>query len=57
MRNVRMPKRVLLCLVIFGPCLILGARVAAAQGEPAEKDFVEYRPSAQVRVIPDLAYA
>jgi acetyl esterase/lipase len=57
MRNVRMRKQVLLCLVIFAPCLLFGARVAAVQGEPAEKDFVEYRPSAQVRVIPDLAYA
>lgn len=52
-----MRKRVLLCLVMFGPCLLLGARVAEAQGEPPEKDFVEYRPSARVRVIPDLAYA
>src|SRR5260370_13179497 len=55
--NARMRKRVLLCLVIFGPCLLLGATVAEAQGEPPEKDFVEYRPSARVRVIPDLAYA
>lgn len=52
-----MRKRVLLCLVMFGPCLLLGATVAEAQGESPEKDFVEYRPSARVRVIPDLAYA
>ncbi|TMP91115.1 MAG: alpha/beta hydrolase [Verrucomicrobia bacterium] len=55
--NPRLRKRVLLCLVIFGPCLLLGATVAEAQGEPSEKGFVEYRPSARVRVIPDLAYA
>lgn len=28
-----------------------------AQGEPSEKNFVEYRPSTLVRVIPDLVYA
>lgn len=52
-----MRKWVRLCLIIFGPYLLLGATVAEAQGEPPEKDFVEYRPSARVRVIPDLAYA
>jgi len=52
-----MRKRVLLYLVIFGPSLLLGATVAEAQGEPPEKDFVEFRTSARVRVIPDLAYA
>src|SRR6476660_4726360 len=55
MRNVSMRKRLLLCLVILGPCLHLGATIAEAQGKPSEKDFVEYRPSARVRVIPDLA--
>ena len=55
MRNVRMRKRLLLCLVILGPCLHLGASIAEAQRKPSEKDFVEYRPSARVRVIPDLA--
>jgi len=57
MRNIRMRNRIFLCLFIFGSCLLLGATVTEAQGEPSEKDFVEYRPSARVRVIPDLAYA
>jgi len=57
MRNISMVKRVLLCLMIFAPCMLLGVTVAKAQGEPSEQDFVEYRPSARVRVISDLAYA
>jgi arylsulfatase A len=55
--NVRIRQWVFLPIVIFGPCLLLAAIVAEAQGEPSEKDFVEYRPSARVRVIPDLTYA
>jgi len=55
--NVTTAKRVLLCLAIFVSCLHLSLADAHAQREPSEKDFVEYHPSAQVRVISDIAYA
>jgi acetyl esterase/lipase len=47
----------LVCLVTFGLAVPFGASVTAVQGDPPEQDFVEYRPSAQVRVVPDLVYA
>lgn len=42
---------------MFGPGLLVSRTAAQAQKEPSEKDFVEYRASAQVRVIPDLMFA
>jgi len=47
----------LLCIVTLVACAFPGATVAEAQGQPSEKDFVEYRPSPRVRLIPDLPYA
>lgn len=47
----------LVSLVTLGLAALFGASVTVAQGEPPERDFVEYRPSAQVRVISDLVYA
>ena len=46
-----------MCAVALGAAAFLGASVTAAQGEPPERDLVEYRASALVRVIPDLVYA
>jgi acetyl esterase/lipase len=45
------------CLLTLGPALLFAVRVAAIQGEPEGQNFVEYHPSARVRVIPDLMYA
>lgn len=42
---------------MFGSCFLLGRSPAEPQSEPSEKDFVEYRASPRVHVIPDLAYA
>jgi acetyl esterase/lipase len=48
---------ILLCFLILSPTTLLGRHVAATQGEPQEQDFIQYVPSARVRVIPDLVYA
>jgi acetyl esterase/lipase len=42
--------------VAYGAATLFGWSVAAGQ-EPPERDLVEYRPSALVRVVPDLVYA
>ena len=49
--------RLLVCLAPFAAVVLFGARAAAAQGEPPQRDFVEYRASELVRVVPDLVYA
>ncbi|HEY1423499.1 MAG TPA: alpha/beta hydrolase [Candidatus Acidoferrum sp.] len=45
------------CLFSLGAAVLFGASGQAIQNEPPEKDFVQYRPSAEVRVSPNLTYA
>jgi acetyl esterase/lipase len=56
-REITSGKWTVVCLATFGLAVLFGASVTAAQGEPPAQDLIEYRPSAQVRVIPDLVYA
>lgn len=55
-QNICESNRVLMRAVALAAAAFFGGSVAATQ-EPPERDFVEYRPSAAVRTVPDLAYA
>jgi pectinesterase len=44
-------------LFALGAAALLGASAQAIQNEPPERDFIQYRPSARVQVIPNLTYA
>jgi hypothetical protein len=44
-------------LFALGTAALLGASAQAIQNEPPERDFIQYRPSARVQVIPNLTYA
>jgi acetyl esterase/lipase len=51
------PSWIPLCLTLLSCAAVLGARTLVIQDEPRAEDFVQYAPSKQVRVVPDLAYA
>jgi acetyl esterase/lipase len=57
LRNAGRTAWLILFLLTLNTAVLFAAGGQAVQNQPPERDFIQYRPSARVRVIADLVYA